>query len=76
MAPPKKQLRIRGKMTSLRGVSMTHLSRVWTHASFSEQIVPVICPSRGSRCGSSLTSPSSLFLSSMSVFEMKVIEKT
>jgi hypothetical protein len=50
MAPPKKQLRIRGKMTSLRGVSMTHLSRVWTHASFSEQIVPVICPSPESRC--------------------------
>jgi hypothetical protein len=59
MAPPKKQLRIRGKMTSLRGRVYDHLSRVWTHASFSEQIVPVICPSPESRCGSSFTSPSS-----------------
>src|SRR6266404_1366097 len=49
----------RGRITSLRGVSMTHLSRVWTHASLSEEVAPVICPSRGSPCGCLLTLPSS-----------------
>jgi len=44
----KKQLHIRGTMTSLRGVSMAHRSRVWTHASFSEQILSVSCPARES----------------------------
>jgi hypothetical protein len=29
-APPKKQLRIKGKMVSLSGLSMTHLSRAWS----------------------------------------------
>jgi hypothetical protein len=29
----KKQLRIRGRMTSLKEISLTHLSRVYNHAS-------------------------------------------
>src|SRR5262245_50347950 len=58
MAPPKKQLRISGKMSSLRGASTAHLSRVCNHAWFSEEMGPVVCPSRESRGGSSLTVPS------------------
>ena len=38
----KKQLRIRGRITSLKGVSGTHLSRVCNHASFSERMEGVV----------------------------------
>jgi len=34
-------------MTSLTGLSLTHLSRVWSHASFIEEIGPVVCSRAG-----------------------------
>src|SRR5690242_580215 len=52
----KKQLRIKGSMISLKGLSMTHVSRVWKHASFSEEMAVVVCPGRRSSDGSLLTS--------------------
>jgi hypothetical protein len=39
----KKQLRISGRMTSLSGLSVTQVRRVWNHASCSEEIGPVVC---------------------------------
>jgi hypothetical protein len=33
---------------------MTHLSRVWNHTSFNEQMGPVVCSNRGSPTGSLL----------------------
>jgi hypothetical protein len=48
IAPPKKQLRIRGRITSLEGQSKTHLSRVCNHASFNERMRGVVCLSWGS----------------------------
>src|SRR6516165_5454022 len=55
----KKAVPYQGKNDLARGPSVTHLSRVWNHASFSEEMGPVVCPSRGSPDGSLLASASS-----------------
>jgi|HubBroStandDraft_6_1064221.scaffolds.fasta_scaffold2872887_2 hypothetical protein len=40
----KKTVAHQGKDYSLSGLSMTHVSRVWNHASFSEEMEPVVRP--------------------------------
>ena len=34
-------------MISFTGLSLTHLSRVWNHASFSDEMAPVVCATWG-----------------------------
>ena len=41
----------RGRMTSLRGLLLTHLSRVWNHASFSEGMASSGLPEPGISTG-------------------------